>query len=66
MRITASIMRIKYVVRSKERDKLGLEHFSLPMTEKVSYEVLSLPMYPGLSDENEGFVIDIIKNFYRS
>jgi dTDP-4-amino-4,6-dideoxygalactose transaminase len=55
-----------YVARSKVRDKPSLEHFSLPMTERVSYEVLSLPMYPELSDEKAKFVIKTIRNFYNN
>jgi dTDP-4-amino-4,6-dideoxygalactose transaminase len=42
-----------------------LELFSLPMTEKVSDEVLSLPMYPELSDENAAFMIDAIHEFHK-
>jgi len=43
---------------------LGLEHFHLPKTEQISKEVLSLPLYPELSDEKVEFVIEAIHNFY--
>lgn len=33
-------------------------------TEKICQEVISLPMYPELNDEEIGFVINAIKNFY--
>jgi dTDP-4-amino-4,6-dideoxygalactose transaminase len=46
-------------------DALGLGHFDLPKTEQLSDEVLSLPMYPELSDEQVGYVVDTIHNFYK-
>jgi dTDP-4-amino-4,6-dideoxygalactose transaminase len=45
---------------------LNLNHFSLPETEKLSKEVISLPMYPELSDEQAQFVIQVIHDFYDS
>ena len=45
-------------------DALGLKHFHLPMTEQISNAVLSLPMYPELSDEQVEFIIESIHNFY--
>jgi len=44
---------------------LNLKHFSLRRTEKVSNEVLSLPMYPELADQHVHFVIDVIHDFYE-
>jgi len=44
---------------------LGLSHFHLPMTEKISAEVISLPMYPELENSEVMFVIDTIKNFFK-
>lgn len=46
-------------------DALGLGHFNLPKTEQLSNEVLSLPMYPELSDEQVGYVVDSIHKFYK-
>ncbi len=43
---------------------LGLSHFNLPMTERISAEVVSLPMYPELADEDAEFVIEAVKNFF--
>jgi len=45
---------------------LGLSHFKLPVTERISREVISLPMYPELTEEEIGFVIKTIKDFFRS
>jgi dTDP-4-amino-4,6-dideoxygalactose transaminase len=43
---------------------LGLSHFSLPYTEQLAKEVISLPMYPELTDEEIGYVIEKVKEFY--
>jgi dTDP-4-amino-4,6-dideoxygalactose transaminase len=43
---------------------LGLDHFSLPVTERISAEVLSLPVYPELNDDEVYQVISAIKHFY--
>ncbi|MFQ5640878.1 MAG: DegT/DnrJ/EryC1/StrS family aminotransferase [bacterium] len=42
---------------------LGLSRFRLPMTEKISNEVLSLPMYPEMSDDEVEMVIDAVLSF---
>jgi dTDP-4-amino-4,6-dideoxygalactose transaminase len=43
---------------------LGLSHFSLAITERVSAEVLSLPIYPELTDEEVNMVIESVQSFY--
>ena len=43
---------------------LALGHFSLPMTERISAEVVSLPMYPELTDEEMEYVINAVVNFF--
>ena len=45
-------------------EALDLEHFHLPKTEQISNDVLSLPIYPELSDEQVEFVVKSIHNFY--
>lgn len=47
-----------------QQKALGLNHFNLPMTERISAEVVSLPMYPELTDEEVEFVIEAAKNFF--
>jgi dTDP-4-amino-4,6-dideoxygalactose transaminase len=37
-----------------------------PVSEKASEEVLALPIYPELTDEEQVFVVDRIKAFYKS
>ena len=45
---------------------LGLNHFKLPVTERLSAEVISLPMYPELTDAEVHTVIAEIKKFFRN
>ncbi len=42
---------------------LNISEGSLPITEKYSNEVLSLPMYDGMSDEEVEYVIKILRGF---
>ena len=44
---------------------LGYREGELPVTERVSKEILSLPMYPELTDEQVGYVADAVKDFMR-
>jgi len=44
---------------------LGLGHFHLPVTERMSCEVLSLPIYPELTNQEAEMVIEAIKKFFR-
>jgi dTDP-4-amino-4,6-dideoxygalactose transaminase len=45
-------------------EALGLTHFHLPKTEQISNEVLSLPMFPELREDQVEFVVDAIRKFY--
>lgn len=45
---------------------LGLEHFKLPITERISSEVISLPMYPELTDNEVDLVIKAVRGFFGS
>lgn len=42
---------------------LGLEEGSLPITEKYAKTVLSLPLYNGMTEEEQEFVIDAVNRF---
>jgi dTDP-4-amino-4,6-dideoxygalactose transaminase len=44
--------------------KLGYGQVSLPETEKAAAEVMSLPMYPELAEEQIGHVVKQIKEFF--
>jgi aminotransferase EvaB len=37
---------------------LGYKEGDLPVTEKLATEIFSLPMYPGLTDEEQDFVCE--------
>lgn len=43
---------------------LDLSHFTLPYTEQLAKEVISLPMYPELTNEQVDYVIDRVHGFY--
>lgn len=45
---------------------LGYEEGSLPVTEQACREVLSLPVYPELTADEQGAVIDAIDDYCRS
>jgi UDP-2-acetamido-2-deoxy-ribo-hexuluronate aminotransferase len=44
---------------------LGFKKGDLPVTEKVAEEVLSLPLYPYLTEEEVRYIIKVIKEFYE-
>ncbi len=46
--------------------ELGYKKGDLPVTEKQSQEILSLPVYPELSQENLAYIVQMIKEFYES
>lgn len=43
---------------------LGYRRGSLPVTEKISHQVLSLPVHPLLSADEQAFVVDTIARFF--
>ncbi|KKT89049.1 MAG: pyridoxal-phosphate-dependent aminotransferase [Candidatus Jorgensenbacteria bacterium GW2011_GWC1_48_8] len=43
----------------------NLNATSLPVTEEICKDVISLPMYPELTNEQVDYVIETIKNFYK-
>jgi len=56
---------ISWPTPNHKQEALGLTHFSLPKTERISAEVLSLPMYPELTDDEVGFVVGTVKGFFK-
>ncbi|MHA1909160.1 MAG: DegT/DnrJ/EryC1/StrS family aminotransferase [Candidatus Thorarchaeota archaeon] len=54
---------ISWPVPMHHHDSLNLDGYSLPMTERISNEVVSLPMYPDMNDEEVEFVIEAVKKF---
>jgi len=55
---------IKDPIANHQHPKLGLFHFQLPLTEKLAKEVISLPIYPELTQEQVEYVINSIQKFY--
>lgn len=47
------------------RKKFGYKKAVLPFTEKISQEVLTLPLYPDLSVKEMDFIIQTINNFFK-
>ncbi len=56
---------ISWKTPNHKQKALGLDHFQLPQTEIISKQVISLPMYPELTDEQVDIVIEKIKGFFR-
>jgi len=44
---------------------LGLEKFQLPKTEQFAKEIISLPMYPELTNQKIDYVINCVQDFYK-
>ncbi len=55
---------ISWPIPMHHQKALNLGHFVLPETEMVSKEVISLPMYPELSNDKAQYVIKCIRDFY--
>ncbi|MES2131543.1 MAG: UDP-4-amino-4,6-dideoxy-N-acetyl-beta-L-altrosamine transaminase [Bacteroidota bacterium] len=45
---------------------LGFKNGDFPLSEAYYEECLSLPMYPTLTNEEQNFVIETVKNFYQN
>jgi dTDP-4-amino-4,6-dideoxygalactose transaminase len=43
---------------------LGYREGSLPVSELAAREVLALPIYPGLTPEQQEYVVECIRQFY--
>jgi len=56
---------IKDPVANHLQKGLNLSHFDLPFTELLAKEVISLPMYPELTDDQAKYVIGCVKEFYN-
>lgn len=55
---------IKDPIANHHQPNLGLSHFKLPYTEKLAKEVISLPIYPELTQEQIKYTIDCVRSFY--
>lgn len=57
---------VQWRVPNHLQDNLGLNHFTLNFTEQIAEKVVSLPMYPDLTDQQVKYVISQVKDFYAS
>ncbi|MCJ7787027.1 DegT/DnrJ/EryC1/StrS family aminotransferase, partial [Patescibacteria group bacterium] len=55
---------IKDPIALHHHPALGLSNFRLPYTEQLAKEVISLPIYPELTNKEVKYVIDCIRKFY--
>jgi dTDP-4-amino-4,6-dideoxygalactose transaminase len=46
-------------------EHLGYKKGAFPVAEQLSNEVLSLPMFPEITDEQLGFVVDKVREFFK-
>ncbi|HHH79506.1 MAG TPA: hypothetical protein ENL13_01220 [Thermoplasmatales archaeon] len=44
---------------------LGLKKGDYPVSEKLAGEILSIPVYPELTDEQLNYIVDTIKQFFN-
>ena len=49
----------------RDSKELGYKEGSLPITEKVCSQVISLPIFPELKSSQQAYVIDKIKEIFR-
>ncbi len=47
------------------KSKYDYEQNSLPITERISQEVLTLPLYPNMTAEEKEFLVESIKEFFE-
>ena len=57
---------IKDPIPNHWHKSLSLSHFKLPYTEQLAKEVISLPMYPELTNKQLDYIINCVKQFYAS
>ncbi len=56
---------VHYPIPCHLQKPLKVKNYRLPVSEKVSKEVLSLPIYPHLSDDDVLYICDKIKEFFK-
>lgn len=56
---------ISWPIPTHFHKNLNLQHFSIPNTESISKEVVSLPMNTEISDERIKYVIEVVRGFFN-
>lgn len=60
------LMPISLVTPVHRHKALKLEHFSLPMTDRIAREFLYLPISPELDDEQIDYAVHCVRKFYQN
>jgi len=47
------------------KEKFSLESISLPITETIAEQVLTLPMYPNMTTEEKTYLVDSVSEFFE-
>lgn len=47
------------------REKFGTKEGMLPITEKISQQILTIPLYPNMTKEEKNYLIDSIAEFFE-
>lgn len=55
---------IKDPIANHKHPGLKLDHYSLPVTEQLAHEVVSLPLYPELAGEEAQYIVEQVRKFY--
>lgn len=56
---------IRDIIPNHKLKGLGMEHFHLPITEKLAKESVRLPIYPELTDKEVRYIISCVREFYK-
>ena len=48
------------------KKNFGMDEGSLPITESISSRILTLPMYPNMTNEEKDYLITIIDSFFET
>jgi len=44
---------------------LGYKKGELPISEKLAAKVISIPVFPEMTEDHQTYVVDALKNFYK-
>jgi len=56
---------VRDAIPNHKQRGLGLNHFHLPMTEKLSKEIVRLPLYPEMTNAEIDYVIKYVKKYFQ-
>ena len=47
------------------REQLGMREGALPMSEQLAREIMTLPLYPQMTEDDVAYVVDYLHAFFR-